>query len=124
MRKSKQMSIIVEQLSRCIHHPKADDIFVMTRKHIPNISLGTIYRNLKLLQLEAKVLELDFINGKSHFDGNTQNHYHFRCEQCGHIFDIDEPVNTEIDKKLAEKTGFSFYYHRLEFCGLCKDCQA
>lgn len=122
VRKSKQREAIIRVLREPNSHPTAEQVYEQVRKHIPKISLGTVYRNLKLLQLEGKVLELDFANGKSRFDGNTQNHYHFRCEQCGRVFDVDEPVHREIEKRLAKKTGFKFYSHRLEFCGLCKDC--
>ncbi len=48
----------------------------------------------------------------------------FRCEQCGYIFDVDEPVDKKIDKRLAQKTGFKVSHHRLEFRGLCTDCQS
>lgn len=124
VRNSKQREAILKVLREPNSHPTAEQVHEQVRKKIPNISLGTVYRNLKLLQLEEKVLELDFANGKSRFDGNPQNHYHFRCEQCGRVFNIDEPVHREIDKRLARKTGFKFYYHRLEFCGLCKDCRS
>lgn len=123
VRKSKQREAILKILTEPHSHPTAEQIYEQVRKKIPNISLGTVYRNLKLLHLEGKTLELDFNNGKSRFDGKTQNHYHFRCEQCGRIFDVDEPVHLEIEKRLARKTGFKFHYHRLEFSGLCKECR-
>ncbi|MBN2462263.1 MAG: transcriptional repressor, partial [Dehalococcoidia bacterium] len=50
-------------------------------------------------------------------------HYHFRCEKCGRVFDIDEPVNKDINGRVARETGFRVIYHNLEFRGLCRECQ-
>lgn len=104
-------------------HPTADWIYDEVRKEIPNISLGTVYRNLRLLQQSGEILEIDLSGTFSRFDGNPCNHYHFRCEKCGRVFDVDEPVNIELDAKVAQKTGFKISYHRLEFRGLCQECQ-
>jgi len=123
-RKSKQREAILRVLKRTSSHPTADWVYEQVRKEIPNISLGTVYRNLKLLKQEGKVLELDLAGTVSRFEANARNHHHFRCEQCGRIFDVAEPVDGESDERVARKTGFKVSYHRLEFRGLCKDCQS
>ena len=123
-RNSKRKETILRVLKEINSHPTTEQIYELVRKEIPHISLGTVYRNLRLLKEEERILELGFASTVSRFDANPQNHYHFRCEQCGRIFDVDEPVNREFDEKVARKTGFKFYYHRLEFCGLCEDCQS
>ena len=122
-RNTSQKKATLRAVKETSSHPTAGDIYGLVRKEIPNISLGTVYRNLKFLKQEGKILELDLAGTISRFDGNTQNHYHFRCEQCGHIFDVDDPLDRENDDRVAQKTGFKISYHRLEFCGLCKDCQ-
>ena len=124
VRKSKQREAIIKVVKGTTSHPTADWVYEQVRKELPNISLGTVYRNLNLLQREGEILELNFGNTLSRFDGNTRNHYHFRCEGCGRIFDVDEPVHKEMEKGVAQKTGFKVFNHRLEFRGLCKDCQA
>ena len=123
-RKSKQKEAILRVLKGTTSHPSADWVYEQVRREIPNISLGTVYRNLKLLKQEGEILELDLASTLSRFDGNSQDHYHFRCEQCGRIFDVDEPVDEEIDDRVAQKTGLIVSHHRLEFRGLCKDCQS
>jgi Fe2+ or Zn2+ uptake regulation protein len=122
-RRTKQREAILKVLRATTSHPTADWIYDEVRKEISNISLGTVYRNLKLLRESGEILEIDFGDTFSRFDGNPNNHYHFRCEKCGRIFDVDEPVNMELDAKVAQKTGFEISYHRLEFRGLCKECQ-
>lgn len=122
-RNSKQRTIILMVLKSANHHPTADWIYEQARKIIPNISLGTVYRNLKLLKEEGVILELDFAGTVSRFDGNTKDHQHFRCEQCGQVFDVDEPLQKGIDKKVAKQIGGQVFNHLLEFRGVCKDCQ-
>lgn len=122
-RKTRQKEAILRLLKDTLSHPTADWIYTQVKREIPNISLGTVYRNLKLLRENGDISELDFSGALSRFDGNPANHYHFRCELCERIFDLDEPVNEDMDKKVAEKTGFKISCHRLEFHGLCKECQ-
>jgi len=121
-RNSKQKEATLRVLKETNSHPTAVQVYERVRVQISNISLGTVYRNLRLLQQEGKISELDLASTLSRFDGNVQNHCHFRCERCGRIFDVDEPVDKESDERLAQKTGFKVSYHRLEFRGLCKDC--
>jgi len=123
-RNSKQKETILRILKGITSHPTADWLYEEVRKEIPHISLGTVYRNLSVLKQEGKILELDLAGTVRRFDGHVQNHYHFRCERCDYVVDVDEPVNKEIDKKLARKTGFKVSHHILEFRGVCKDCQS
>jgi len=123
LRRSKQREAILDFLRNTSSHPTAYQIYEAVRKEIPNISLGTVYRNLKLLSSEAEILELDLAGSLSRFDGDTRSHYHFRCEGCGRVFDVDEPVDLERNERVAKKTGFMVSHHILEFRGLCRDCQ-
>ena len=121
-RKSKQKEAILRVLKSTTSHPTAELIYEQVKREVPNISLGTVYRNLRLLKQEGEILELDLTGTSGRFDGFTENHYHFRCEQCNRIFDVDEPVDKAVDNRVAQKTGFRVKYHRLEFRGLCQEC--
>ena len=123
-RKTKQKEAILRVLEGNNNHPTASWIYEQVRRELPHISLGTIYRDLKSLKQEGKIAEIGLAGSISHFDGNNNNHYHFRCQKCGRIFDVDEPVDTAIDNRVAEKTSFNVFYHRLELYGLCMDCQS
>jgi Fur family peroxide stress response transcriptional regulator len=123
LRRTKQREAILKVLRSTTSHPAADWIYSEVRKEIPDISLGTVYRNLKLLRECREILEIDLGSTSSRFNGNPANHYHFRCEKCGRVFDIDEPVDEEINEKISRKTGFKISHHWLEFRGLCKVCQ-
>ena len=104
-RKSVQRETILRIIRKTKSHPAADWVYEQVRKEIPNISLGTVYRNLKSLTKEGQIKELESPGGLNRFDGNEMNHYHFRCEKCGHIFDLDEAVDHSIESRIARKTG-------------------
>lgn len=120
-RKSSQKQAILRVLRGTRSHPDAGWIYDQVRKEIPNISLGTVYRNLKLLAQDGEILRLD-TEAQGRFDGRTDNHYHFRCARCGLIFDIDMPVDVTLNDSAAKKTGCKVSEHRLDFRGLCRSC--
>jgi Fur family transcriptional regulator, peroxide stress response regulator len=123
VRKTKQKEAIIKVLQQTKLHPDADWIFQQVKQEIPNISLGTVYRNLRLLKEAGIIQELLSQDEISHFDGNTGVHYHFRCDSCGRIYDIEETVDKAIERRVAQKTGFKVLRHHLELSGLCLDCQ-
>jgi Fur family peroxide stress response transcriptional regulator len=122
-RETKQREAILRLLSNTRAHPTADWIYEEVKKEIPNISKGTIYRNLQVLQKDGAITVLNLNGTVSRFEVKQHSHYHFRCERCGQVFDLDEPVNSEVDERVAERTGFKVSHHQTEFRGLCKDCQ-
>jgi Fur family peroxide stress response transcriptional regulator len=122
-RNTRQRQAVLDVLRGTTSHPTADMIYEDVKKVIPNISKGTVYRNLNILREMGEISELNLSGTVSRFEGRQDNHYHFRCDNCGRVFDLDEPVDVELDKKVAEKTGFKISYHQLEFRGLCRDCR-
>jgi len=123
LRKSKQKEAILRVLRGTTSHPTADWIYNEVRKEIPNISLGTVYRNLRLMCQGGEILQLDLCGTLSRLDGRVDNHYHFRCQDCGRVFDVDEPVDDNLNERVAGRTGFQVLCQRLEFRGVCKECQ-
>lgn len=105
-------------------HPTADVIYAEVRNEIPGISLGTVYRNLKLLAETGEVAPVAGSGVLIRYDGCTDNHHHFRCDSCGCVLDVEEPVDTELDRRVAARTGLAIRCHSLVFHGLCVDCQS
>jgi Fe2+ or Zn2+ uptake regulation protein len=122
MRMTKQRRIILEELKKVKTHPKADEIFFMVRKRIPNISLATVYRNLKILKDRGKIMELTYGSESSRFDGNPSPHLHFFCNSCKKVFDIEQ-IDFKFDVAKLRKKGFKVFGHRTEFFGLYKNCR-
>ena len=125
-RKSKQKEAILGVVKGTTSHPTANWVYDQVRREIPNISLGTVYRNLKLLKEEGQILDIALDGTLNRFDGNTQYHHHLVCEQCGRVLDVisEEPMERAMVDRVAQRTGFKVTQHRYEFRGLCKDCQS
>ena len=98
---SKQRITVLNELSKLTTHPTADEIYEITKKTIPNISLGTVYRNLNNLCEEGAVLKFT-IDGKEHFDANINPHIHLCCENCGEIKGYFVLSSAERANKLIE----------------------
>lgn len=120
---TKQKRVILDVLQNTNTHPTADWIYQEARQVLPDISLGTVYRNLNLLKELGKIQELNYGSGQSRYDGNPSNHYHFVCEKCKKVLDLDLPLVDDLDKQLWKDYGLKVFRHRLEFYGLCQACQ-
>jgi Fur family peroxide stress response transcriptional regulator len=122
-RSTNQREAILRLLRGTRSHPTADNIYDEVRKEIPNISKGTVYRNLKVLQELGQIRELNLNGTISRFEITQSDHYHFRCQRCGRVLDLDEPIHEELDREVADGTGLKIWCHQLEFRGLCQNCQ-
>lgn len=120
---TKQKKLIVDILRGTTCHPTADWIYEQARKQIPEISLGTVYRNLQNLVQEQEIQELKYDSTFRRFDGNARLHYHFVCHKCGQVSDLNMPVYTELNQMAADAIGAVVDEHRLEFYGTCSGCQ-
>jgi Fe2+ or Zn2+ uptake regulation protein len=89
---------------------------------MPHVSLGTIYRNLKTLSEHGEIQELAYGSTHSRFDARAHSHYHFVCEECGAIDDLDMEAVVELEDQVEKLGGYQVKSHRLEFYGLCPQC--
>jgi Fur family ferric uptake transcriptional regulator/Fur family peroxide stress response transcriptional regulator len=121
-RMTRQKKLIADILKGTASHPTADWIYEQARKEMTDISLGTVYRNLRVLVETGEVMELNYGNTFRRFDGNPENHYHFVCECCNCVHDIDLPLQTNLNQKIAELGHGQVMHHRLEFYGTCPKC--
>ena len=119
---TQQRKKILELLTNTKEHMTADMIHSKLRPKFPKLSLGTVYRNLRILKEQGQIWELDFGTGLSHFDAVMHSHYHFICKNCHKIYDIRIPAIKELDDRVRALTGFRIYSHRLEFFGSCDTC--
>ena len=122
-RETPQRRAIMTVLRGSKSHPTADEVYDEVKKVMPRISRGTVYRNLHLLRERGDIAELDLSGAITRYEGTKESHYHFVCERCGKVFDLDMPVRHELDRELEERTGCEVSFHQLEFRGLCRDCR-
>lgn len=119
---SRQREVIKESLINREDHPTADMIYMDVRETFPNISLGTVYRNLQLLTDLGEIQKLNVGDGVDHFDAKTFPHYHFICTECGSVIDL-QMKNIDTIKDIA---GVNFdgqiAGHITYFYGICGNC--
>lgn len=89
LKRSRQREMIKSFLMGRKDHPTADVIYSNLKQQDPNLSLGTVYRNLTLLSDMGEILRLRVGDGVDHFDADTSEHYHFVCTECGSVIDLD-----------------------------------
>ncbi len=121
LKHSRQRDCIKEFLmSRC-DHPTADVVYSHVREEFPNISLGTVYRNLSLLSEIGEIRKIT-CNGPDRFDANTMPHYHFFCNCCGSVVDLEFPQKPDISGVAPMNFGGVIEQVTLDFSGTCEEC--
>lgn len=119
---SRQREAIKEYLSKTKEHPTADVVYANIRKTYPNISLGTVYRNLNLLVDHGEAYKLTGLDESDHFDGNVKPHYHFSCKECKKITDLEMDSIDGIIKIANKNFTGKVEGHETFFYGICPDC--
>ena len=122
LKKSRQRDAILANLENRNDHPTADMIYMDIRKEIPNISLGTVYRNLSLLADLGEILRLSVSGKAERFDGITNFHYHFVCRECNQILDLPMDYVSEINELAQKAFPGEITGHDAFFYGICPDC--
>ncbi len=120
-RRSKQRDLISDILKSTRSHPTAEWIYEQARKKDNTISLGTVYRNLRLLCDLGQAIALETADDKVHYDGCVANHRHFVCQTCGKIYDL-EPSPIETPQELLQR-GYTVSRESCVYYGICNDCQ-
>ncbi len=122
-KRSKQKEAILNVLRSTKVHPTADWVYEEVRKIIPNISLGTVYRNLSKLSDESVIIKLGLGTTVEHFDGNPLPHYHVMCTECGAIDDIEAEPLDELNNWASKLFKGEIYKHSAIFFGKCEKCK-
>jgi len=120
---SKQREIIERTVKSFGSHPSAGEVYEYLHPLYPNLSLGTVYRNLTLLSETGAIQKLHMPDGSDRFDGQTRDHAHVVCERCGLVRDIDTPPQIGLADLVSEKTGFVMTGSQLLITGICEACR-
>ncbi|MDO5541083.1 MAG: transcriptional repressor [Eubacteriales bacterium] len=103
-------------------HPTADTIYTAIRKQYPNISLGTVYRNLGLLTDLGEIRKISVGDGAEHFDYDTRPHSHFVCTQCHCVSDFETQIPEHIVQSAQKNFGGTIDGCSVSFHGICEKC--
>jgi len=112
---------IIRILQKTNMHPSADTVYNQIRESIPNISLGTVYRNLNDMVESGEIRKVTTPSATDRFDGNTSRHYHLVCQKCHRISDMHE-YSTSLDEDIANRYSCQVLGHEIYFNVVCADC--
>ena len=118
---SKQREAILKVLRNSKSHPTASQVYEEVRKEIPNISLGTVYRNLAILVEDGEIISVVVGDGNDHFDGDNSFHLHLHCKKCGSITDV--PVDDKTIEVMSGEEGFCIENAVCVVYGICRNCK-
>lgn len=119
-----QRLALAKILARSEGHPSVEKIYEQLQDQFPTMSLATVYRNIMLIKSLGEVLELGFADGSNRYDGNKPYpHPHVICIKCDKVIDPDLSSLKDMTGEVADETGFKILNHRLDFFGICTECQ-
>jgi len=116
-----QKQLIFNAVKELDIHANAEQVYEYVIALHPSISKATVYRNLSQMAESGKLLNIGNFYGSSHYDHNCHDHYHFICEDCKKVFDINNSF-PEV-RELEEVDGLEIRSHNISFYGLCYDCR-
>lgn len=122
MKYSRQREAICRFLKDRTDHPTAETIYDGIKAELPNISLGTVYRNLSLLSDNGCIQRLSVNGASDRFDPNPAPHYHFQCGRCGCVEDIPMTSMDSLNQLAQAYLDGKIYSHTLTFHGICSKC--
>ncbi len=120
---SRQREAIKTFLAGRYDHPTAETVYLGIKEEFPNISLGTVYRNLSLLSDIGEIQKLSTGIGPDRFDGNPAPHYHFICKKCGSVLDLSVEGLDHINILANQGFDGEIEGHITYFYGTCADCK-
>lgn len=121
---SKQREEVFNGIKSAKNHPTAEEIYMLLKENNPNISRGTVYRNLNLLVDKGLIKKISISGMSDRFDYICNPHSHAVCEQCGKVFDFNFELNEEaLSKTIKEQTDLEIFSNELTIYGICSNCK-
>lgn len=123
VRHSKKREAILAAIRGTSCHPSAEWVYQQLKPQHPDLSLGTVYRNLTFFQARGLVQSVGVVQGQERFDAIVTPHSHFVCNRCGSVLDLpDIQPGEALDRTVSQQYGLSVERHELTFYGLCTSC--
>lgn len=121
-RNTVQRSIVLQTVGNLHNHATADEVYEAVSKAYPNISRGTVYRNLAVLAEDGDIRKIEVADGADRYDHNTEPHYHIKCVRCKNVYDYGRRIDN-INSFIEGSNGFQLIDYEIVFRGICPNCQ-
>ena len=119
----RKRNAILEYLRQTDEHPSAEMVYTHLKPEYPDLSLGTVYRNLSMFKQQGEIISIGTVNGVERFDGNTMPHVHFVCTGCDAVADLPQiQVPEALNQQVTLQTGGHIDRCQLTFVGQCNRC--
>lgn len=118
-----QRQLVIAAVRTLSDHPTADEVYNRIIMEYPDISKGTVYRNLNTLVELGLLNKICIPNAADRFDHILTKHYHIKCTSCGRFCDVGLKYFDDLDERIAQVTGFKMESHDIVFNGSCPECQ-
>ena len=120
-RNTRQRKLVLDVVRGRCDHPTAEQIYQSVVQEDPNVSRGTVYRNLAVLVQEGLVLQIDAPDA-NHYDLRCDPHHHLICTRCAQVIDVDVPYDAALDESVGAESGYAISGHQMLFYGVCPSC--
>ncbi len=119
----RKRNAILDYLRHTDTHPSAEMVYAHLKPEIPDLSLGTVYRNLSMFKSKGEIISIGTVGGVERFDGNSAPHVHFVCTGCETVADLPRIAIPEaLNQEVSSQTGGQINMCQLTFVGQCKNC--
>lgn len=119
---SKKRDALLEAIKCTKDHPSAEMLYTRLKPEYPDLSLGTVYRNLAMFVRDGEVISVGAVAGQERYDARVDAHAHFVCTECGCVLDLDSPELPDLDGAVERETGGRVTGRALSFTGVCAEC--
>ena len=120
---SRKRDAILECICRTRRHPSAEWVYQQLKPEFPDLSLGTVYRNIALFKQEGRIQSIGVVNGLERYDSIVTPHTHFICTCCGAVQDVDAALPADTLRQGEEQCGGAITGYQLRLFGLCGGCK-
>ena len=118
---SRKRQMILDTIKSTDSHPSAKWVYETLKEQIPDLSLGTVYRNINLFKEQGHVMTVATVDGEERIDGDTSPHAHFVCKSCGCVYDVPA-THAPISRETCTMDGFETHSTVLTYYGVCGSC--
>ena len=121
-RNTVQRQLIFDAVKELNIHASAEQVVEYLAQRHPSIGRATVYRNLNYMSEIGELLRIGSFYGTTHYDHNCHEHYHFMCNNCRRIFDVEGNIS-DILERFNNTLGFDITEYNLSLSGLCWECK-